>query len=132
MRDFRYFDTFLSIQYHQFLHHSFGDVWQKTRNIRYTPVTHIQSVHHEHNTCTSEDMGRFCLNLIKKYSPNCTNGLSKMQNLPASEGGTSPSHSPLFAQMRTIVLRTKQNQICRLKCSSLFVTTTLRHYSGTK
>ena len=65
MRDFRYFDNFLSIQYHQFLHHSFGDVWQKTRNIRYTPVTHIQSVHHEHNTCTSEDMGRFCLNLIK-------------------------------------------------------------------
>ena len=69
--------------------------WQSTHKIRWAPVTHIQSLHHQHYTSEIpyRPMSEFSQNFIKKYlpcSPNCTNGLSKMQNLSAFEGGTSP------------------------------------------
>ena len=35
-----------------------------------------------------------------KYSPNCTIPVAKIQNFPASQGGTSPLDTPLCAQAR--------------------------------
>ena len=55
-------------------------------------VTHIKvciMIHQEHNAFEMQPIWicTFSLKFDQKYAPNCTNGLSKMQNLPTSEAG---------------------------------------------